>query len=113
MTLPHPRASALNIRHIAMCLASSLLLVGLGACASGPKKLAVCDGHHLREVNIYGSVLPGSPVPATTAPRAAPPIPAMSHPQAGDPPPPPAVPAPSSPDDKVSFAPRDARYASC
>lgn len=111
MTLPCPQKSTFTIRQVTFCLIGSLPLLGLAACASGPKKLAVCNGHHLRDVNIYGSVLPGSPVPATTAPRPAPPIPSLSHPQVGDPPPPPAVPAP--PDDKVSFAPRDIRYASC
>ena len=113
MTLSFLRKSAFTIRQVAFCLMGSIPLLGLAACASGPKKLAVCNGHHLRNVNIYGSVLPGSPVPGTTAPRAAPPIPPLSHPGKGDPPPPPTVPGPSSPDAKVSFAPRDVRYASC
>ena len=111
MTLPFPRKSAFTIRQVTFCLMGILPLLGLAGCASGPKKLAVCNGQHLRDVNIYGSVLPGSPVPAVTAPRAVPPIPPLSHPEVGDPPPPPAVPA--SPDDKISSAPRDARYASC
>lgn len=113
MTLPFPQKSAFNIRQITFCLIGSLLSLGLAACASGPKKLAVCDGHRLRDVNIYGSVLPGSRVPPVTAPRAVPPIPPLSHPEVGDPPPPPAVPAPPPPDDKISSAPRNARYASC
>lgn len=111
MTLPFPRKSAFTIRQVTFCLMGTLPLLGLAGCASGPKKLAVCNGHHLRDVNIYGSVLPGSPVPAVTAQRAVPPIPPLSHPEVGDPPPPPAVPA--SPDDKISSAPRNARYASC
>src|SRR3546814_19366165 len=76
MTLPCPQKSTFTIRQVTVCLIGSLPLLGLAACASGPKKLAVCNGHHLRDVNIYGSVLPGSPVPATTMPRPAPPIPA-------------------------------------
>src|SRR3546814_1424837 len=66
MTLPCPQKSTFTIRQVTVCLIGSLPLLGLAACASGPKKLAVCNGHHLRDVNIYGSVLPGSPVPATT-----------------------------------------------
>jgi len=90
------------------------VVVALTACATGPKKLAVCDGHHLRDVNIYGSVLPGSPVPATTAPRSAPPVPQLVHPKPGDPSAPPAVPQPSAPgEDKISAAPREQLYASC
>ncbi|AMK26399.1 hypothetical protein FIM10_16980 [Sphingomonadales bacterium 56] len=102
-----------SFRRSVTCLGVVLAALGVVGCASGPKKLAVCNGHHLRDVNIYGSVLPGSPVPATTAPRAAPPIPPLSHPRDGDPPPPPAVPSASSSGDKVSFAPRGPHYASC
>lgn len=42
---------------------------GLAGCA-GQKlaKLAVCDGKHLRPGNPYGSILPGAPIRATTAP---------------------------------------------
>src|SRR3546814_7691851 len=79
MTLPCPQKSTFTIRQVTVCLIGSLPLLGVVGCASGPKKLAVCNGHHLRDVNIYGSVLPGSPVPATTAPRAAPPIPPRSE----------------------------------
>lgn len=113
MTFLSPRTSALSFRRIVACLVSGLAVLGVAGCASGPKKLAVCNGHHLRDVNIYGSVLPGSPVPATTAPRAAPPIPPLSHPQDGDPPVPAAVPSQSTSGDKVSFAPRESHYASC
>lgn len=90
------------------------VVAALAGCATGAKKLAVCDGHHLRDVNIYGSVLPGSPVPATTAPRSAPPVPQLAHPKPGDPPVPPAVPQPVAPgEDKISAAPREQLYASC
>lgn len=90
------------------------VVAALAGCATGPKKLTVCDGHHLRDVNIYGSVLPGSPVPATTAPRSAPPMPPLVHPKPGDQPPPPAVPQSAAPgEDKISVAPREQLYASC
>lgn len=90
------------------------VVAALAGCATGPKELAVCDGRHLRDGNIYGSVLPGSPVPATTAPRSAPPVPQLVHPKPGDPSAPPAVPQPAAPDeDKVSVAPREQLYASC
>ena len=56
------------------------LLPSLAQGASGPKKLPVCDGKHLREVNIYGSVLPGSPLPAIVAPPAPPPVPQIKQP---------------------------------
>ena len=113
MTFLFPRISASSFRRSVAYLVGGLVVLGAAGCASGPKKLAVCNGRHLRDVNIYGSVLPGSPVPATTAPRAAPPIPPLSHPRDGDPPPPPAVPSPSPSDDKVSLAPRGPHYASC
>ncbi len=72
---------------------ASALLPALAHGASGPKKLPVCNGKHLREVNIYGSVLPGSPLPAIVAPPAPPPVPQIKQPiDAGTPPPP--VPAP-------------------
>jgi|GEM_PF-4431223 len=111
MTLLLLQPCAFKRHRTALWLMAGIPLIGLTACASGPKKLAVCNGHHLRDVNIHGSVLPGSPVPAQTAPRTAPPIPPLSHPRAEDPPPPPAVPAPS--DDKLSFAPGDIRHARC
>ena len=113
MTFLPLNISASSFRRNVACIGGCLAVLGLAGCASGPKNLAVCNGHHLRDVNIYGSVLPGSPVPATTAPRATPPIPPLSHPRDGDPPPPPAVPSPSTSGDKVSFAPREPRYASC
>lgn len=113
MSILFPRISASSLCHGLACVSGCLSVLALAGCASGPKKLAVCNGHHLRDVNIYGSVLPGSPVPATTAPRAAPPIPPLTHPQDGDPPPPPAVPSPSTSGDKVSFAPWEPHYANC
>lgn len=109
MTMHLSTRSTIVQRRPALCLVAGISLMGLAGCASGPKKLAVCNGHHLRDVNIHGSVLPGSPVPAQTAPRAVPPIPPLSHPRAEDPPPPPAVP----PNDKVSVAPREIHHASC
>jgi hypothetical protein len=113
MTFLFPRISTSSLRYGLACAGGCLAVLGVVGCASGPKKLAVCNGRHLRDVNIYGSVLPGSPVPATTAPRAAPPIPPLSRPRDGDPPPPPAVPSPSTSGDKVSVAPREPHYASC
>ena len=104
--------SFLTDRHPFMCLAL-LPLIGLTACVSGPKKLAVCNGHQLRDVNIYGSVLPGSPVPPVTAPRAAPPVPTGSKPGDVHLPPPPSVSDNSSDDDKISLAPEREHYASC
>lgn len=77
--------------------------------ASGPKKLPVCDGKHLRDANVYGSVLPGSPIPATVARPAPPPVPAIEKPLDGTPPPP--VPAP--PRDKISARAEPADYGSC
>lgn len=56
-------------------LRCALLLMAIGGGAglagcTGQKlaKLAVCDGKHLRPGNPYGSILPGAPIPATTAP---------------------------------------------
>lgn len=77
--------------------------------ASGPKKLPVCDGKHLRDANVYGSVLPGSPIPAIVAPPAVPPVPTIEKPRDGPPPPP--VPAP--PNDKISARAEPADYGSC
>ncbi len=65
-----------------------VVLPSLTHAASGPKKLPVCDGKHLRDVNIYGSVLPGSPIPAVVAPPAPPPVPQIKAPVDGTPPPP-------------------------
>lgn len=48
----------------------------LVACSTtSTSKPKSCDGHSRRPVNIYGSILPGSPVPATTAAVPAPPAP--------------------------------------
>lgn len=105
---------AFSLRFAPRLMMALGVVAALVGCATGPKKLAVCDGHHLRDVNIYGSVLPGSPVPATTAPRSAPPVPQLVHPKPGDPPAPPAVPQPAAPgEDKISAAPREQLYASC
>lgn len=77
--------------------------------ASGPKKLPVCDGKHLREVNIYGSVLPGSPILGVVAAPALPPIPLIKLPVGGTPPPPVPQPAPA----KTSARNVPLNYGSC
>lgn len=80
------------LRHAAV---ASALLPALAQGASGPKKLPICNGKHLRQVNIYGSVLPGSPLPAIVAPPAPPPVPEIKQPvDAGTPPPPVSAPLP-------------------
>jgi hypothetical protein len=105
---------AFSLRFASRVITAFGVVAALAGCATGPKKLAVCDGHHLRDVNIYGSVLPGSAVPAVTAPRSAPPVPPLVHPKPGDPPAPPVVPQSAAPaEDKVSVAPREQLYASC
>ncbi len=72
-----------------------VLLPSLAHGVSGPKKLPVCNGKHLRDANIYGSVLPGSPLPAVVAPPAPPPVPQIKQPiEGGTPPPPVPDPAP-------------------
>lgn len=89
---------------------ASALLPALANGASGPKKLPVCNGKHMREVNIYGSVLPGSPLPAIVAPPAPPPVPQIKQPvDAGTPPPP--VPAP--PPEKTSARATPGTFGSC
>lgn len=87
-----------------------VLLPSLAQGASGPKKLPVCNGKHLRDVNIHGSVLPGSPIPAVTAPPAPPPVPQIKRPIDGGPPPPP-VPSPAP--DKTSARAHSRAYGSC
>ena len=70
-----------RIRRGGIGLLPALALLGLAACASSnPPKLATCNGKHLRDVNVHGTVLPGGTVP--TAPNAseAPPPP----PRTGD-----------------------------
>lgn len=79
--------------------------------ASGPKKLPICNGKHLRDANVYGSVLPGSPVPAVVARPAPPPVPQVKPP-AGESPPPP-VPASAPPPDKISSRDQITIYGSC
>ncbi len=89
-----------NLYSRALCGAAPLLLMvpAPAQAGSGPKKLPVCNGKHLRDVNIYGSVLPGSPIPAIVAPPAPPPVPHLDRAPTGTPPPPVAGGAP----DKVS-----------
>lgn len=95
------------LRQAALVIA---LLPSLAHGASGPKKLPVCNGKHLREVNIYGSVLPGSPLPAIVAPPAPPPVPQINQPvDAGTPPPP--VPAPLP--EKTSARATPGTFGSC
>jgi hypothetical protein len=86
------------------------LLPSLAQGASGPKKLPVCNSKNLRDVNIYGSVLPGSPIPAVTAPPAPPPAPQITRPIDGGPPPPP-VPSPAP--DKTSARADPRAFESC
>ena len=95
------------LRQAALVIA---LLPSLAHGASGPKKLPVCNGKHLREANIYGSVLPGSPLPAIVAPPAPPPVPQIKQPiDAGTPPPP--VPAPLP--EKTSARATPSTFGSC
>lgn len=78
---------------IARALCASVIAASLPMStshAAKPKKLPVCDGKHLRDVNIYGSVLPGSPLPAIVAPPTPPPVPQIKQPTDAAPPPPPA-----------------------
>jgi hypothetical protein len=57
-------------------LALSGCALALTACAtSSAAKPKSCNGHDRRPVNVHGSVLPGSPVPAVTAPVPTPPTP--------------------------------------
>lgn len=86
------------------------LLPTLANGASGPKKLPVCNGKHLRDVNIYGSVLPGSPIPAVVAPPAPPPVPQIKQPIKGGTPPPPV---PDSAPEKTSARADPRAYESC
>lgn len=83
---------------VSKCLAFSAALLFAAAGASsveGREKPRACNGKDRRPANIYGSVLPGSPVPATvtarpdaspgkppvinTVPTGAPPKPAASN----------------------------------
>lgn len=58
-----------GIRRRAIGVLPALALLGLTACASSnPPKLATCNGKHLRDVNVHGTVLPGGT--AQTAPDA-------------------------------------------
>lgn len=84
--LTRPTTIVRALRRSAVVIA---LIPSLAQGASGPKKLPVCNGKHLREVNIHGSVLPGSPLPAIVTPPAPPPVPQIKKPvNAGTPPPP-------------------------
>lgn len=57
-------------------LVSALALLGLAGCASSnPTKLATCNGKHLRDVNVHGTVLPGGTVQTVPDADEAPPPP--------------------------------------
>ena len=106
-SLTRPSTIIRVLRRSAVIIA---LLPSLAQGASGPKKLPVCNGKHLREVNIYGSVLPGSPLPAIVAPPAPPPVPQIKQPvDTGTPPPP--VPAPLP--EKTSARATPGTFGSC
>jgi len=106
-SLTRPSTIIRVLRRSAVMIA---LLPSLAQGASGPKKLPVCNGKHLREVNIYGSVLPGSPLPTIVAPPAPPPVPQIKQPvDAGTPPPP--VPAPLP--EKTSARASPGAFGSC
>ncbi|CAM5576027.1 hypothetical protein [Tardibacter chloracetimidivorans] len=52
----------------ALGVVPAIALLGAAGCAStNPPKLATCDGKHLRDVNIYGTVLPGGEQPGSPA----------------------------------------------
>lgn len=106
-SLTRPSTIIRVLRRSAVMIA---LLPSLAQGASGPKKLPVCNGKHLREVNIYGSVLPGSPLPAIVAPPAPPPVPQIKQPVDADTPPPP-VPAPLP--EKTSARASPGAFGSC
>ncbi|SEJ81070.1 hypothetical protein SAMN05518849_11463 [Sphingobium sp. AP50] len=100
--------------HILIVAKRTLLLAALlpavSTGASNPKKLPVCNGKHLRDVNIYGSVLPGSTIPAVTAAPPPPPKPDIKPAPAGDEAPPPV---PEPPADKTSALSPPSTFASC
>lgn len=65
-----------GIRGGAIGLLPALALLGLAGCASSnPPKLATCNGKHLRDVNVHGTVLPGGTVQAVPDAGEAPPPP--------------------------------------
>lgn len=106
-TLTRPSTIIRALRRSAVII---ILIPTLAQGASKPKKLPVCNGKHLRDVNIYGSVLPGSPLPAIVAPPAPPPVPQIKQPiDAGTPPPP--VPAPLP--EKTSARATPSTFGSC
>ena len=51
-------------------LIAMVLAAGMTSSCTGQKlaKLPRCDGGHRRDANPYGSILPGAPKPAVTAP---------------------------------------------
>lgn len=103
-------SSSTPINILRSSVALLMILPSMSSGASGPKKLPVCDGKHLRDVNIYGSVLPGSPVPGVVAPPAPPPVPPVIQPPEGASAPPPVpVPAP----DKTSMRDAPRNHGSC
>ncbi len=71
-----------------------------GCMGSHLKKLPVCDGHHLRAVNIYGSILPSLPVPEPASESEARKAAAEAAAEASSPSAPGAVPSPETPEIK-------------
>jgi hypothetical protein len=81
-------------KYLLVC-AAVLIATSAGSTATARDKPRACNGKDRRPANIYGSVLPGSPVPATvtarpdaspgkppvinTVPNGAPPKPAASN----------------------------------
>lgn len=97
-------------RCLRRCAVIVIVVPTLAFAASGPKKLPVCNGQHLRDVNIYGSVLPGSPLPAVVAPPAPPPTPQIRQPDGPSAPPPPV---PSASGEKTSARAEPGTFGSC
>jgi type IV secretion system protein VirB7 len=65
-------------------LSALILSLTLGACATSPRALPICDGKHRRPANPHGSVLdPTGPAPTAASPIPAPPSPAAPPPTAG------------------------------
>ncbi|WP_340318118.1 hypothetical protein [Rhizorhabdus argentea] len=60
----------MNQRTVISHLIAMLLTAGVTSSCTGQKlaKLPRCDGGHRRDANPYGSILPGAPKPAVTAP---------------------------------------------
>ncbi len=58
------------VRTGGLLAACMILASGLSGCASSnPPRLATCDGKHLRDVNVHGTVLPAPSQPAPSEMR--------------------------------------------